>query len=40
LAKFCEDNKVVSLLMASPYEKQASELLMKYALMKTQEQLS
>ncbi|CAG8609227.1 2600_t:CDS:2, partial [Funneliformis caledonium] len=40
LAKFCGDNKVISLLTASPYEKQALELLTKYALMKTQEQLS
>ena len=40
LTKFCEDNKVVSLLTASPYEKQASELLTKYALTKTQKQLS
>src|SRR4051794_30101538 len=29
LVKFCEDNKVVLLLTASPYEKQASELLTK-----------
>ena len=40
LAKFCEDNNVISLLTASPYEKQASELLTKYALIKTQKQLS
>ena len=39
-ARFCEDNKVVSLITASPYEKQASELLTKYAFTKTQTQLS
>ena len=40
LAKFCEVNNVVSLLIASPYEKQTSELLMKHVLTKTQQQLS
>ena len=40
LAKFCELNNVILLLTASPYEKQASELLMKHALTKTQQQLS
>jgi hypothetical protein len=39
-AKFCEDNKTVSLITASPYENQASELLTKYAFIKTQKQLS
>lgn len=39
-AKFCKDNKVVSILTANPYEKQASKLLTKYELKKTQEQLS
>ena len=37
--KFCEDNKTISLCTTSPYEKQASELLTKYALVKTQKQL-
>ena len=37
--KFCENNKTIALLTASPYEKQASELLTKYALVKTQKQL-
>ncbi|CAB4437481.1 unnamed protein product [Rhizophagus irregularis] len=39
-AKFYEDNKVISLLTANPHEKQASELLTKYAFKKTQQQLS
>ena len=38
--KFCEENKNISLLTTSPYESQASELLTKYALKKTQKQLS
>jgi len=37
--KFCENNKTIALLTPSPYEKQASELLTKYALVKTQTQL-
>jgi zinc finger SWIM domain-containing protein 3 len=39
-AKFYEDNKVISLLTANPHEKQASELLTRYAFKKTQKQLS
>jgi zinc finger SWIM domain-containing protein 3 len=38
-AKFCEDNKAIALLTASPYERQASELLTQYALTKTRKQL-
>ena len=37
--KFYENNKIISLYIISPYEKQASELLTKYALVKTQKQL-
>ena len=37
--KFRENNKPGSLLTTSPYENQASELLTKYALTKTQQQL-
>jgi hypothetical protein len=35
-AKFYENNKVISLLMANLHEKQASELLTRYAFKKTQ----
>ena len=38
--KFREDNNNISLLTTSPYEIQASKLLTKYALTKTQKQLS
>lgn len=33
-AKFCKDNKIISLLTENPHEKQASELLTKYVLKK------
>ncbi len=37
--KFYKNNKIISLCTTNPYEKQASELLTKYALVKTQKQL-